>query len=110
MILNLNSNGSLRMAGARGASVQVLDGRVWITEAGRRDDAFVERGARYDVGSDGVVLVGAEGRARIDLRPPRRNWLRRWLEARAAVRHLEQLPEHRLRDLGLSRDQIRDVV
>lgn len=110
MILKLNPNGTLRLAGARGATLDVLDGRVWITEAGRRDDAFVARGSRYAVAGDGVVLVGAEETSRIDLRGPRRGWLRRWLDAREAVRHLEQLSEHRLRDIGLTRDRIRDIV
>jgi uncharacterized protein YjiS (DUF1127 family) len=110
MILNLEPNGTLRMAGARGTTLEVLAGRVWITEAGRRGDAFIARGSRYDVAGDGVVLVGAEERARIDLSRPRRGWLRRWLEARDAARHLEQLSGHRLRDLGLTRDQIRDIV
>jgi uncharacterized protein YjiS (DUF1127 family) len=34
----------------------------------------------------------------------------RMARARDAVRHLEQLSEHRLRDIGLTRDQIRDIV
>jgi uncharacterized protein YjiS (DUF1127 family) len=114
MILNLETNGTVRMARARDMWVEVLDGRVWITEPGRGDDVFAGRGARYRVAGDGVVLVGAEEPARLELRQRGRGglWRRllRWLEARDAVRHLEQLSEHRLRDIGLTRDQIRDIV
>ncbi|MNC93510.1 hypothetical protein D3C83_101550 [compost metagenome] len=88
----------------------MLDGRAWITEAGRSGDAFVERGARYEVSGDGVVLVGAEKLLRVALRRDRLRWLRRWWDARQARAELEALPEHRLRDLGLARDQIRELV
>jgi uncharacterized protein YjiS (DUF1127 family) len=110
MVLNLESNGTLRMAGARGLILEVLDGRAWITEAGRSGDAFVERGARYEVSGDGVVLVGAEKTLRVALHRDRLGWLRRWWAARQARAELEALSEHRLRDLGLTRDQIRELV
>lgn len=110
MVLNLDTNGTLRMAGARGVLVEVLDGRVWITEPGRGDDVFAGRGERYSVAGDGVVLVGAEERARIELRRRRRGWLARWLEARRARAELAALSDHALRDIGLTRDQIRDIA
>lgn len=106
MVLNLESNGTLRMAGARGTTVRVLDGRVWITEAGRAVDAFLARGARYSVAGDGVVVIGAEARARLDLRRRAGGWLRRWLEERRARVELEALSDHALRDIGLRRDEI----
>jgi len=110
MELTLEANGTLRMAGARGTLLEVLDGRAWITEEGRRADAFVARGTRYEVAGDGVVLVGAEQRVRLALRRARPGRVARWLESRRARAELEALPEHRLRDLGLTREQIRDVV
>jgi len=117
MVLNLESNGTLRMAGARGTTVKVLDGRVWITEAGRRVDAFLARGARYSVGGNGVVVIGAEARTRLDLRSEYRPRVWRWLralfaraEARRTVRELEFLSDHILRDIGLRRDQIASVA
>jgi uncharacterized protein YjiS (DUF1127 family) len=118
MILNLESNGTLSMAGARGMTVEVLDGHIWVTQKGRSEDLILARGARYSVQGDGVVLVGLEKRARLDLRtegkPPLwRRLLRAWkdaADARAAARALEGLSEHRLRDLGISRDQISSVV
>ena len=118
MILNLESNGTLSMAGARGMTVEVLDGHIWVTQKGHSQDVILARGARYDVEGDGVVLVGLEKRARLDLRAEARPslWrrlLRAWKDAaetRAAARDLEALSDHRLRDLGISRDQIRTLV
>ena len=110
MVLNLETNGTLRLAGARDTLVEVLDGRVWITEAGRGGDVFAGRGTRYRVAGDGVVLVGAEQRARLALRRARFGWLARWLEARRTRGELEALSDHALRDIGLTRDQIRDVA
>jgi hypothetical protein len=60
MVLRLHNKDFLRLRGARGVAIEVVDGAVWITEDGRASDAFLERGARYRVGSDGLVLVGAE--------------------------------------------------
>jgi uncharacterized protein YjiS (DUF1127 family) len=110
MVLNLESNGTLRMAGARGTTVKVLDGRVWITEAGRQLDAFLARGANYSVSGDGVVVIGAEARARLDLRREPRGWIARWLRARRAERELQELSDHSLRDIGLRRDQIYSIL
>lgn len=105
MVLNLAPNGTLRMAGARGTLVRVLDGRVWITEAGRAVDAFLARGARYSVAGDGVVVIGAEARTRLDLRRGG-GWLRRWWDERRTRAELEALSDHALRDIGLRRDEI----
>lgn len=118
MILNLEPNGTLSMAGARGVTVEVLDGHLWVTQPGREQDLILGRGSRYDVAGDAVVLVGLEKRTRLDLRsngrPPlwqrlRRAW-RRAAAERADARTLEALPEYRLRDLGLTRDRIRSAV
>jgi uncharacterized protein YjiS (DUF1127 family) len=118
MILNLESNGTLSMAGARGMTVEVLDGHLWVTQPGRSQDVILARGAHYDVEADGVVLVGLETRTRLDLSangklPLWRRLLRAWraaADARRAARELEDLPDYRLRDLGLSRDQVLSVV
>jgi hypothetical protein len=60
MILTLRRNDFLRLRGARGIAIEVLGGRVWITEHGRTCDSFLGPGRRYRVGGDGLVLVGAE--------------------------------------------------
>lgn len=118
MILNLESNGTLSIAKARGMTVEVLDGRLWVTQKGRSEDVILARGTRYSVDADGVVLLGLEKRARVALHanrtPPlwRRLW-RAWrqaAQAHAAVRKLEALSDHRLRDLGLAREQIPAAV
>ena len=124
MVLNLNPNEFLRLSGARGTTVEVLDGRVWITEAGRRDDALVAPGMRYSVTGNGLVVIGSEADAaqsRIAVWPP--VW--RWLRTRAAVlvkrladgmverhtlRQLEALSDHSLRDIGLNRADIECAV
>jgi hypothetical protein len=67
MVLRLNNNDFLRLRGARGVAIEVMDGRVWITEDGLRADSFLAAGGRYRVGGDGLVLVEAE-RDATDLR------------------------------------------
>jgi uncharacterized protein YjiS (DUF1127 family) len=126
MVLNLNANEFLRLERARGTTVEVLNGRVWITEAGRERDALVAPGMRYSVAGNGLVVIGQEDGtqatpSRIAVWPP--VW--RWLRARAAViarrladgameqrtlAELERLSDHGLRDIGLRRDQIESVA
>ncbi len=129
MILNLADNDYLRLTRARGTTVEVLDGRVWITEAGRERDIFVASGMRYDVAGDGLVVVGREDGpvalaalpARIAIRPP--VWRAMWDRAVALVKNyaaevrerhtvneLERLSDHSLRDIGLMRDDIESAV
>jgi hypothetical protein len=60
MVLRLMNNDFLRLRGARGVAIEVMDGRVWITEDGRGADSFLAPGGRYLVGGDGLVLVEAE--------------------------------------------------
>ena len=60
MILRLNCNDFLRLRGARGVAIQVLAGRVWITEDGRAADSFLGPGRRYRIGGEGLVLIGTE--------------------------------------------------
>jgi len=60
MVLRLNDKDFLRLRGARGVAIEVMDGRVWITEDGLRADRFLGAGGRYLVGGDGLVLIGAE--------------------------------------------------
>ncbi len=60
MILDLDRGQLLRMRSARGATIEVLSGRVWITEDGCAADRFLDAGRCYRVGGEGLVLVGAE--------------------------------------------------
>jgi hypothetical protein len=65
MVLRLNDRDFLRLRRARGAAIEVLDGRVWITEDGRAADSFIGSGGRYRVRGDGLVLVGAESASEV---------------------------------------------
>jgi DUF2917 family protein len=60
MILRLNRNDFVRLRRARGVAIEVLTGRVWITEHGRHADSFLGPGRRYRVGGEGLVLIGTE--------------------------------------------------
>jgi len=60
MVLRLKDKDFLRLRGARGVAIEVVGGRVWITEPGRIDDRFLGAGAYYRVGGDGLVLVEAQ--------------------------------------------------
>ena len=60
MVLKLKDKGFLRLRSARGLAIEVVDGRVWITEDGYQSDRFLAAGGRYRVCGDGLVLVGAE--------------------------------------------------
>jgi len=88
MILNLSANEFLRLTRARGTTVAVLDGSVWITEAGRERDAIVSPGMRYSVSGNGLVVVGMDAGpdsevSRIALLPPLWRWL--WERAAGAI-------------------------
>jgi hypothetical protein len=60
MVLRLKNRDFLRLRGARGVAIEVVDGRVWVTEDGRESDCFLASGGRYLVSGDGLVLVEAE--------------------------------------------------
>jgi hypothetical protein len=60
MVLKLKDKDFLRLKGARGVAIEVVDGRVWITEDGHQGDRFLAAGGSYRVGGDGLVLVEAE--------------------------------------------------
>lgn len=60
MVLRLKDRDFLRLKGARGVAIEVVDGRVWITEDGCEADRFLAAGGRYRVCGDGLVLVEAQ--------------------------------------------------
>ena len=53
MVLKLKDKGFLRLRSARGLAIEVVDGRVWITEDGYQGDRFLAAGGRYQVCGDG---------------------------------------------------------
>ena len=60
MVLRLKDKDFLKLRGARGVAIEVVDGRVWNTEDGYAGDRFLGAGGCYRVGGDGLVLIGAE--------------------------------------------------
>ena len=121
MMLRLTLRDFLSLQGARGMAIEVLVGRVWITEDGRTGDSFVDAGRSYRVGGQGLVLIGAETRAsgapeaaEVVVRHAAGeavfSWLRNWLAGlfleRQTRRELYALPDRMLQDIGLRRDQI----
>lgn len=121
MMLRLTLRDFLSLQGARGMAIDVLVGRVWITEDGRTGDSFVDAGRSYRVGGQGLVLIGAEQRAgrapetaEVVVRHATAEaafaWLRNWLTGffleRRTRRELQALPDRMLQDIGLRRDQI----
>lgn len=119
MVLQLTFNDFLRLRGAQGAAIEVLDGKVWITEHGKPHDSFLEPGRSYRVSGQGLVVVGAEAKvsfARVEVRRPARrfvDWvlfpLRKIAEKireERTRRTLHGLSDRTLRDIGLQRDEI----
>ena len=119
MVLQLSFNDFLKLRDARGAAIEVLDGRVWITEHGRPGDLFLDRGRTYRVAGEGLVVVGAEHGleyARVQVRKPAQGvlgWLslawQNYRDAREAAetrRELAALSDQMLKDIGLRRDQL----
>ena len=123
MVLQLTFNEFLRLRDARGAAIEVLDGKVWITEDGGVADSFLEPGGSYRVAGRGLVVVGAETSAhfaRVQVRKPARQvlaWIwtgffslasnyKRKRDLKQAHRDLHGLSDRMLRDIGLRRDQI----
>jgi len=121
MMLRLTLRDFLSLQGARGMAIDVLVGRVWITEDGRTGDSFVDAGRSYRVGGQGLVLIGAENRAgeapetaEVVVRHASGEAVWAWLRGaiagffveRQARQELHALPDRMLRDIGLRRDQI----
>jgi uncharacterized protein YjiS (DUF1127 family) len=115
MVLQLTFNEFLRLQGAKGAAIEVLDGKVWITEDGRQGDRFLEAGRSYRVAGEGLVVVGAENKthfARVEVRRTQVGVsaffrkLVQYYRAERTRRELAELSDHTLRDIGLRRDEI----
>lgn len=64
-ILDLSPGQLLSLSAARVRQVQVLYGRVWLTETGRSEDVFASSGEVIDLSPRGQVLVEGLGFARI---------------------------------------------
>lgn len=57
----------------RGQSIQIVEGRVWLTQASNRLDIILEKGQTYQITGAGALLQGLPtGRIRIHL--TKSNW------------------------------------
>src|SRR5882672_5886449 len=112
MMLRLTLRDFLTLQGARGMAIDVLVGRVWITEDGRAGDSFVDAGRSYRVGGQGLVLIGAEDQAHaaevVVRRPPYQSawtWvcegISTFFTKQQMRKDLRGLPDYMLRDIGL---------
>jgi hypothetical protein len=64
-IIDLQRGELLRLDTARGDRVQVLFGKVWLTEPRRLDDVFAGSGDEVMLDHGGRVLIEAQGFARV---------------------------------------------
>lgn len=62
-------------AGQR-ASLEVLEGRLWLTQHGRRDDLFLEAGQCLTLQGPAMLYAGADGATPLRLR---------WLQEECAL-------------------------
>lgn len=68
--VRIAARGFLRLRDARGCTVRVADGQVWVTEEGDSRDSLLTPNARYCVARDGLTLVQAFREARVTVYPP----------------------------------------
>ena len=61
--LGLSNKTPLVIDDARGSTLRVLRGRVWVTQEGCGDDVFLDPGSGHHFRSDGRVIVSVEGAA-----------------------------------------------
>lgn len=61
MPIGLSTKTPLNIDDARGFTLRVLRGRVWVTQEGCSDDVFLDPGSGYHFRSDGRVIVSVEG-------------------------------------------------
>jgi hypothetical protein len=66
--LHLPRRATMRLDAARGASIEVRAGMLWLTEEGLAKDVFLREGERCLLGTDGRVIVQAESDSAFELR------------------------------------------
>ena len=61
--INLAPGVPLAIADSKGASLRVLQGRVWLTQEDLPDDIFLDHGAVHTLSGAGRTVISAEGPA-----------------------------------------------
>ena len=77
----------------RRAQLEVLSGRLWLTQHGRSDDWFLERGQGMTLNGAAQLYASAEGAEPLRLR---------WVLERTSVADTPPMPRQRPQRLGLS--------
>lgn len=67
VVLELPYDSLLPLHGAKGMTIACLQGALWITQDGNRNDVVLEAGASFEVIDAGKVLVLALRNARFSL-------------------------------------------
>ena len=68
--LALAPGGTLAVAAPPGGRVRVLEGRVWATTGGERDDHWLQAGDEHVVGRRSLTVIESIGTATVELLPP----------------------------------------
>lgn len=66
-VIELDYRAVVPLENAKGAKVDCLRGRLWISEWGRRDDIVLNSGQSYVIAGGGVTLVQALRNALVEL-------------------------------------------
>lgn len=66
--LRLDRHQHVRFRHLRGWSVRAIGGSLWITQHGDRRDIILEPGETFRIESNSPVLIGALGKAGVDVR------------------------------------------
>jgi hypothetical protein len=86
--LALDHQQLLVLAKRPGTRIEVLSGRIWLTEEGLPGDQFACAGEVLCVAGHGRVVVEGLGSARLRLFEPVRGWATRLSALRAALRRI----------------------
>jgi uncharacterized protein YjiS (DUF1127 family) len=122
MILTLQRNDLLRLERARGLTIEVVRGRVWMTEGGRSADTFLAPGQPFRITRNELVLLGPgqgaprETALRLLFEPMKSrltdlfaHLLQEW-QVRRTLHLLWHLDDSMLKDLGLRRGSLEASV
>jgi hypothetical protein len=84
--IQLDAKGFLTLRAARGTQVLCLEGELWVTQDGDREDYLVRPGETLAIATDGPAIVQATRSARLLLLEPditpRGGWLGGWFGPR----------------------------
>lgn len=72
--LQLPPGGTMRLDAARGVTVRVHDGRLWLTEQGLPEDVILGPGECWRLRAEGRVVVQADSASRFELARPHARW------------------------------------